>query len=62
MLLLRYKEVYDGVFSMRVMLRNDGSCGVIFRAKDPFNYYVFEMVRDGKNSMKRVRKMVNGRS
>lgn len=63
MLLMRYKEIYDGIFSMRLLIRNDGSVGIVFRARDPFNYYVLDIRREsGDKGQKRIRKFVNGKS
>ena len=59
---LRYKEVYDGKFSARVLTRDDGILGMVFRVKDPFNYYVFEMIREAKGGYKQIRKFVNGKA
>jgi hypothetical protein len=46
--MLRYKETYDGKYTARILLRDDGRAGMTFRVKDMFNFYVFEMVRSGR--------------
>jgi hypothetical protein len=41
------------------MMRDDKVCGLIFRAKDAFNYYAFEL-KGGVGGFKRFRKVVKG--
>lgn len=43
---------------MSVFMRDSGLCGIVFRAKDEFNFYALELSqRDG---FKRIRKVING--
>ena len=41
-----------------MFFRDNGLAGVVFRAKDVFNYYIFELSQKG--GFKRVRKVVGG--
>ena len=57
MLLLKYKDFYDCVIEISILMRGNGLVGVCFRVKDPFNFYIFEM-KAGK--FKRIRKVIDG--
>ena len=57
---LKYRRYYDFKLNLDVMVRESGKIGVIFRMKDPFNYYALEISQ--KRGYKRFIKVVNGRS
>lgn len=43
MILLKYRDWYDAVLSVSLMMRDSDIVGIVFGARDPFNYYVYEM-------------------
>ena len=51
------------------MAKDDGQIGILFRVKDPFNFYVLEFVRTSggffglqePGGFKRIRKFINGK-
>lgn len=58
-LILKYKEYYDGLIETSILLRDSDTMGILFRYKDAFNYYAFEMKQQGRG-WKRIRKVVKG--
>lgn len=54
---LRYKSFYDFVFSTYVHVKGTGSVGVLFRAYDKYNYYLFEINNSGGSSFRRLLKV-----
>jgi hypothetical protein len=56
---LKYLRFYDFKLNLDVMVRNSGKVGVVFRMKNPFNYYAIEISQ--KRGYKRLVKVVNGR-
>jgi len=58
--LLKYKYWYDGVLKTSILIRDEQIVGIVFRVKDPFNYYAFEL--SAKHKFKRVRRVINGES
>lgn len=44
-----------------ILLRDSGIVGIVFRFKDPFNYYIFEMKQQG-HGFKRIRQVIKGES
>ena len=59
LLILRYKEYYDGQIEVSFLLRDSDIAGIVFRYKDPFNYYVFEIRQQGRG-WKRIRQVIKG--
>ncbi|CRH01367.1 LCCL domain-containing protein [Plasmodium relictum] len=55
---LRYKSFYDFVFSTYIYVKGTGSVGLIFRAYDRYNYYMFEL-NNNQNGYKRLLKFEN---
>ena len=58
-LILRYKEYFDGIIETSILLRDADIAGIVFRYKDAFNYYVFEMKQQGRG-WKRIRQVIKG--
>lgn len=58
MILLRGKLYYDVQIKLDVMMANTGLFGVIFRAKDRYNFYTF--IVDKNSGSKVIAKMING--
>lgn len=42
MILLKYQQFYDQKVTANIMMQSEGSVGVVFRARDEFNFYVAE--------------------
>ena len=59
LLVLRYKEYYDGLIETSMLMRDSDTIGIIFRYKDAFNYYAFEMKQQGRG-WKRFRQVIKG--
>lgn len=43
MILLKYKEWYDSEISTKILMRDSDIVGIVFGARDSFNFYVFEL-------------------
>lgn len=56
--LLRHKSFYDFVFSSYVHAKGNGSVGLIFRALDRYNFYMFQM-SNSNNGFRRLLKFEN---
>ena len=59
MALLKIYRFYDAIIKTSVLMTSDGICGIVFRAEDSANFYVFEMKNMG---FKRVRRVFKGQS
>lgn len=58
-LVLKYNDYYDGIFESNILLKDNDEAGFIFRFKNLFNYYCFEIRQEGIG-WKRIRKVTNG--
>ena len=47
MALLKIYRFYDAIIKTSVLMTSDGICGIVFRAEDSANFYVFEMKNMG---------------
>lgn len=43
MMLLKYRDWYDSILSTSLLMRESDIVGIVFGARDVFNYYVFEI-------------------
>jgi len=43
MILLKYRDWYDSELRVNMLMRDSDIVGIIFGARDNFNFYVFEM-------------------
>ena len=55
---LKHKEYYDFVLNLDVMVRDSKTFGVVFRMKNPYNYYALEISQ--KDGYKRLVRVING--
>ena len=56
---LKYKKYFDFKLNLDLMTRNNLSLGVVWRFKNPFNFYALEISQ--KLGIKRVLRVVNGK-
>jgi len=55
---LKHKEYYDFVLNLDIMVKDSKTFGIVFRMKNPYNYYALEISQ--KEGLKRLVRVING--